>query len=244
MWNLRKITNQIIPVLVPSKLDIFIDFYICDSLSVNYPSGYLDCSVVPVYLCYIIQSMVVSECWLEHSVGLYKSISPILRNIKVLGTHSIQMFSGLLLACSPRRWWSSLPPLSHSIFFFPLPIPWVINSFCPSALWPTSSDVYCQLAHSPTIGPGRHRDLELVSALLKTRMSMFCVDGVCNLTDLTSPHILFSVSTCTKKSLGYELFSTYISFHIHVFILGLYFKPVWLHAFVLCFCDVSSPPSL
>lgn len=164
------------------------------------------------------------------------------------------MFSGLLLACSPWRWWSSLPPMSHSIFFFPLPVPQVIfvlnvprgHQFLLSlyALWPTSSDVYRQLAHSPIIGPGRHRDLELVSALMKTRMSMFCVDGFCNLTDLTSPHILFSVSTCTKKSLGYELFSIYISVHIYLFILGLYFKPVWLHAFVLCFCDVSSSPSL
>lgn len=164
------------------------------------------------------------------------------------------MFSGLLLACSPRRWWSSLPPMSHSIFFFPLPVPQVIfvlnvprgHQFLLSlyALRPTSSDVYRQLAHSPTIGPGRHRDLELVSAHMKTRMSMFCVDGFCNLTDLTSPHILFSVSTCTKKSLRYELFSAYISVHIYLFILGLYFKPVWLHAFVLCFCDVSSSPSL
>lgn len=54
--------------------------------------------------------------------GLCKSRSPILRNIKALGTYSIQMFTGLSLACSPRKWWSSLSPLSQFIFFFPLPV--------------------------------------------------------------------------------------------------------------------------
>lgn len=34
------------------------------------------------------------------------------------------------------------------------------------------------------------------------------------------------------------------SFHMYVFTLEPYFKPVWLHTFVLCVCDVSSSPSL
>lgn len=186
--------------------------------------------------------------------GLCKSRSPILRNIKALGTYSIQMFTGLSLACSPWRWWSSLPPLSQSIFFFPLPVSRVtlVLNFPRGhqlllflyALWPTSTAIYHQLLPSPIIGPGRHRDLELISALMKTQMNMLYLDVFGNLTDLTSPHFLFSVNTCTKRSLGNELFSTYITFHRYVFILELYFKPVWLHAFVFGFCDVSPSPSL
>lgn len=185
--------------------------------------------------------------------GLCKSRSPILRNIKALGTYSIQMFTVLSLACSPRN--DDLLCLhclsSFSSFLFLFWVIFVLNFprghqllLSLYALWPTSSDVYHQLAHSPIIGPGRHRDLELISALMKTWMNMLYLDVFCNLTDLTSPHILFSVNACTKRSLGNELFSTDITFHRYVFILELYFKPVWLHAFVFGFCDVSPSPSL
>lgn len=82
MWCLRKITNQIVPVLMLSKLDIFIDFYTCDSVSVNYPSGYLDCSVCSslsvlhnrvngfVKNTSVCVCVIISECLLEHNVGI------------------------------------------------------------------------------------------------------------------------------------------------------------------------------